>query len=526
MTLGRATLAALATCAAACSCSPPSRTPGATTVAVARYVQSPAWEAPAPTRQLADVVRAAVGPSGASLTIDPALTDAARVIALRVAADPSHRPPNARLVQGIAWQVGITDPIPTIVTVRRGGDGPLGDETAAGLREIAAQDHPTHLGVAEVERAGERWVVIALSRRRLRLAAVARRFAVGDRLVLEGAVEAGLRTPTLSLAHPDGRVEDIPLGEGPEFLGRVALDTRGVWQVELEAVGPEGNTVLANFPVYVDTAAPTEPEDGAPEVVGAPEEVEAELLRLLNETRTRTSLRPLATLPALTEAARAHCRDMAEHRFVAHNSPTRGTTADRLLRAGLRSGLTLENVARGYGPREIFDGLMASPGHRANLLNAEVTHVGIGVVRDPTGNGLLVTQDFITVATSIDAAAAARSLLRAVNAARQGRGLAVLEERPNLTAAAGEAATGFFRDPSRTQQEALQDASARMQREGLLYRRISVAAAFGPRVDGAERLEPLLDAASRFVGVGVAQGSRPDSPPNSVFVVYVLAVPR
>ena len=65
-----------------------------------------------------------------------------------------------------------------------------------------------------------------------------------------------------------------------------------------------------------------------------------------------------------------------------------------------------------------------------------------------------------------------------------------------------------------------------MQREGLLYRRISVAAAFGPRIDGAERLEPLLDEGSRFIGVGVAQGDRADAPPNSVFVVYVLAVPR
>jgi hypothetical protein len=217
---------------------------------------------------------------------------------------------------------------------------------------------------------------------------------------------------------------------------------------------------------------------------------------------------------------------MAEHRFVAHNSPTRGTTSERLQRAGLRSGLTLENVARGYGPREIFDGLMASPGHRANILNPDVTHVGVGVVADPSGNGLLVTQDFVAVATAIDTAAAAQSLLRAVNLARRGRGLTPLDERPTLTAAAREAAAAFFREPSRTQQQALQDASARVQREGLLYRRISVAAAFGPRIDGAERLEPLLDDASRFVGVGVAQGDRPDSPPNSIFVVYVLAVPR
>jgi uncharacterized protein YkwD len=520
----RAPAAAVMACVMACSSTPRS-TPGGS-VAASRYVQAAAWTAPPETSRLADVARAALGEGGAALLIDPALTETARLVAQRVAADPEHRPPSARLVQGLAWQVGLTDPIPSIVTVHRGGEGPLGEETAAGLREIAAQDRPTHLGVAEIVRGDERWMVIALTRRRLRLEAVPRQLARGERLVLQGAIEAGLRAPTLSLAHPDGRVEDQPLGEGPEFLARVPLDARGVWQVELEATGPEGNTVLANFPVYVDTAAPQTAEDGAPEQVGDPAEVEAALFGMLNATRAREHLPPLALLAGLTAAARAHCQDMAEHRFVAHNSPTQGSTADRLQRAGLRSGLMLENVARGYGPREIFDGLMASPGHRANILNPEVTHVGIGVVRDPSGNGLLVTQDFVAVATAIDTAAAAQSLLRAVNLARRGRGLSPLEERPTLSTAAREAATGFFRDPARTQQQALRDASSRVQREGLLYRRISVAAAFGPRIDGAERLEPLLDDASRFIGVGVAQGDHPDSPPNSVFVVYVLAVPR
>ena len=45
------------------------------------------------------------------------------------------------------------------------------------------------------------------------------------------------------------------------------------------------------------------------------------------------------------------------------------------------------------------------------------------MVRDPTGNGLLVTQDFMAVATAIDTAAAAQSLLRAINLARRGREL-------------------------------------------------------------------------------------------------------
>jgi hypothetical protein len=39
-------------------------------------------------------------------------------------------------------------------------------------------------------------------------------------------------------------------------------------------------------------------------------------------------------------------------------------------------------------------------------------------------------------------------------------------------------------------------------------------------------MQPLFDRDVAAVGIGVAQGDRPGAPPRSVFVVYVLAVPR
>ena len=518
----RAAVAAL--CVAACAHArlPASAVDGASSyVAPRAFVASPAadgW-----TREL----RVAAGAPGASWVVDAALMEAAQAVAERIAVDPAHRAPSARAVQALAWRAGLADPVPTVVTVHRSAGAPLGDDTTRGLQEIAAQDHPTHLGVAEASRGADRFFVALLSRRRLRLTPVPRSAHRGARLALEGSLEPGLHAPVLSITHPEGRVEELPLGDGPDFLGRVPLDAAGTWQVEVEASGAEGSTVLANFPVYVDATPPPVPPPGAVEAQAADATaVEASLLALLNEARARAGAPPLQALAALGDAARAHSRDMAEHHFVAHTSPTHGTVADRLVAAGLRSGLTLENVARGYGAQEIHEGFLASPGHRANLLNAEVTHVGIGVVADPAGGGLLVTQDFVTVASTIDTGAAARSLLRAVNIARQGRGLVALEERATLSDAARAAAEAYFHEPLHTQEEALRDVTGRLQREGLLFRRLSVAAAFGPRIDGAERLEPLLDESSRAVGVGVAQGNRPDAPPNSVFVVYVLAVPR
>ena len=42
--------------------------------------------------------------------------------------------------------------------------------------------------------------------------------------------------------------------------------------------------------------------------------------------------------------------------------------------------------------RTVHDGLMESPGHRANILGTEFTRVGIGEIRGPLG--LMVVQVF------------------------------------------------------------------------------------------------------------------------------------
>jgi hypothetical protein len=218
---------------------------------------------------------------------------------------------------------------------------------------------------------------------------------------------------------------------------------------------------------------------------------------------------------------------MATNRYVAHNSRSGATPGQRLRDANLLSGLSLENVARGYGAREIHDGLMASPGHRANILDRRVTHVGIGAAREAGPSGaLLVAEEFITVARPIEPAAVAGELYRAVERNRAARGLPAVTVRPQLTAAAERAARWFFEDPARTQEQALAEATQALRSEGLLFRRLSAAGAFGASPEDSAAMQPLLDREVTAVGIGVAQGDRPGAPPRSVFVVYVLAVPR
>ena len=88
---------------------------------------------------------------------------------------------------------------------------------------------------------------------------------------------------------------------------------------------------------------------------------------------------------------------MVDHDFVGHVSPRTGGPADRVHRAGLTPSFVSENVGRGYTAEEAEQGFMASPGHRANIVDPRPRKVGIGVVFGEAVTGtkpMFVTQLF------------------------------------------------------------------------------------------------------------------------------------
>ncbi len=121
--------------------------------------------------------------------------------------------------------------------------------------------------------------------------------------------------------------------------------------------------------------------------------VEGFLLEMVNEERTERGLASLDFEPQLKEIARAHTTDMMVRRFFAHVNPDGEEPADRVARSHRRLvGTSAENIWRGSrsdipGDREtakqIMNSLMNSPGHRANILAEDLTHLGVGVSREP-----------------------------------------------------------------------------------------------------------------------------------------------
>jgi uncharacterized protein YkwD len=122
-------------------------------------------------------------------------------------------------------------------------------------------------------------------------------------------------------------------------------------------------------------------------------DLEAEMLEMVNRERVKNNLPPLAADPEMTEVARRHSADMFARGYFAHNSPDGKTPFDRMKESGVRFLAAGENLALAPTVEIAHNGLMNSPGHRANILNTKYGRVGIGIM-DGGRRGLMVSQEF------------------------------------------------------------------------------------------------------------------------------------
>lgn len=136
--------------------------------------------------------------------------------------------------------------------------------------------------------------------------------------------------------------------------------------------------------------------------------IRAATLCLINRERTIRGERPLRPNARLRRAAQAHSQSMAFGDYFQHVGPGGVTPAARLRAVGYISshvGFEVgENIAWGTlslaTPRAIVASWMASPGHRANILDPHYRETGIGVSPHPLSSrargqaGAIYTQDF------------------------------------------------------------------------------------------------------------------------------------
>jgi uncharacterized protein YkwD len=122
----------------------------------------------------------------------------------------------------------------------------------------------------------------------------------------------------------------------------------------------------------------------------------ARVLELTNFERQKVGAPPLAVSNELSSAAQAYSVVLATSGCFAHTCGPVPDMAERLAQAGYQGWTALaENIAAGYPtPEAVIDGWMSSPGHRANLLSANYSEIGIGIAASGGGYGTFWTQDF------------------------------------------------------------------------------------------------------------------------------------
>lgn len=119
---------------------------------------------------------------------------------------------------------------------------------------------------------------------------------------------------------------------------------------------------------------------------------EKEVVRLVNIERSKQGLPALEYDWQLSRVARYKSEDMHKNGYFSHTSPTYGSPFNMMKNFGITYKTAGENIAKGYKtPSAVVEGWMNSPGHRANILNASFTHLGVGYVQ----NGSYWTQMFI-----------------------------------------------------------------------------------------------------------------------------------
>lgn len=187
------------------------------------------------------------------------------------------------------------------------------------------------------------------------------------------------------------------------ILGQYGIDWNKVqWNTPTQKEAPKAEAPKAEAPKAETPAAPAPAP--APQPAEKPAEkpvtndtssvsaFEKQVVELTNQYRAQNGLAPLKLDTELSKVAKDKSLDMQKNGYFSHTSPTYGSPFDMMRNYGIQYRTAGENIAMGQrSPEEVVQAWMNSEGHRANILNANFTHIGVGHVE----SGNYWTQMFI-----------------------------------------------------------------------------------------------------------------------------------
>ncbi len=374
------------------------------------------------------------------------------------------------------------------------------------------------IGVAE-ERPQELYVTLIFYEKHSQLDPFPTRPILGAEYRISGRLDSGLEKPILAVTTPDGQVTERPLklSSARRFDSTVRFDKgRGEYSVEITATAELGPTVVDLMHCYagVDYPPPAMPPKKTP-LSDDVREGEQLMFDLINKARADAGLPALAYDDRLAETAREHSEDMFRNNYFAHDSPTVGDLSERMAKAGIPAKKFCENIANNQDLSAAHQELMDSPGHRKDILDPDLTHVGVGIVRAENGQ-LLVTEDFMEQYPSYDTAALAEQLIQGLNNARDSNRISELAESAALSDIALENSRAMMAynklDQSKVKALVPQKRLRLKSVESLMFKSVDPA--------DASKIPEALKARFQEIGVGIVQ----DTDPSGVKVLWTTVL--
>ena len=110
--------------------------------------------------------------------------------------------------------------------------------------------------------------------------------------------------------------------------------------------------------------------------------IENQVITLTNQQRAKNGLKALTPDWELSRVARYKAMDMRDKNYFSHTSPTYGDPFTMMKNFGIHYSWAAENIAAGQTtPQEVVNAWMNSSGHRANILSAKATYIGVGYAK-------------------------------------------------------------------------------------------------------------------------------------------------
>jgi uncharacterized protein YkwD len=348
-----------------------------------------------------------------------------------------------------------------------------------------------------------------------------KRLDLGQKATLSGRLLGSLKSPEVQVSDATGQLSSPQQGAGEAFRADVACGDRpGRILVQIRGQSEERAGIVANLQIACGTPLPTSvaltPEPWPTD----PAQAEQKVIENINQERTAAGLAPLKPDAGVAGVARAISEDIA-----ARGGSAGGDVADRMKREGIASPLVLQSAASERSVERAQERLLASPSNRANIMNREVTNVGVGVVTKPDAEGkqlAYVTEIFTKELPPLDLAKTRQDLKAAVAQKRKDARMTALKDDPVLDDVAQKYAEAIAASGGSLPKEKQSELTAPLSKT---MRTLTILSGAKPDpLDFAE--EPQVTAVAKSVGVGTAQGKHPVLGRNAVYVVIMVGTPK